>query len=107
MSFKALLAARAHKEGRAQPSARFRHRAIAENPLCVVAWQLGAEPYSVGAIAFGTERSGYQLFVPGYPLDRELLFAELTKLAKQFCPAFEAYMGGHSETVNRFGTELR
>lgn len=107
MSFKALLAVRAHKEGRAQPSAQFRHRAIAENPLCIVAWQLGAEPYSIGAIAFGTESSGYQQFVPGYPLDRELLFAELTRLAKQFCPAFEAYMSERCDVISHFGSDLR
>ncbi|WP_338822563.1 hypothetical protein WDM22_00690 [Bradyrhizobium septentrionale] len=107
MSFKALLAARAHREGRAQPSAQYRHRAIAENPLCIVAWQLGAEPFSVGAIAFGTEKSGYQLFVPGYPLDRELLFAELTRLAQKFCPAFEAYMRGRCDAIEQYGAELQ
>jgi hypothetical protein len=101
-----MLAARAHKEGRALPTALFRHRALAKEPLCIVAWQLGAEPYSVGAIAMGTESSGYQLYVPGYPLDRDLLFAELTQFAKQFCPAFEAYARGSCEIVSYYGTDL-
>ncbi|MBA1158676.1 hypothetical protein [Microvirga mediterraneensis] len=107
MSFQAMLAARAHKDGRAQPSALFRHRAISENPLCIVAWQLGAEPYSVGAIAFGTKRSGPKVYVPGYPLDRELLFSALTDFAKDFCPAFEAYAQGAVEVIEHFGAELR
>lgn len=106
MSFQAMLAARAHKEGRAQPTALFRHRAIAKDPLCIVAWQLGAEPYSVGAIALGTKGSGYKHYVPGYPLDRDLLFAELTRFARQFCPAFEAYLAGPCEVVSYFGSDL-
>jgi hypothetical protein len=106
MSFQAMLAARAHKEGRAQPTALFRHRALAKDPLCIVAWQLGAEPYSVGTIAMGTKASGFKLYVPGYPLDRDLLFAELTRFARQFCPAFEAYAGGACEVVQHFGGDL-
>jgi hypothetical protein len=106
MSFQAMLAARAYKEGRAQPSAMFRHRAVAKSPLCIVAWQLGAEPYSVGSIAVGTKSSGYKLFVPGYPLDRVLLFAELTAFAREFCTLFEAYAIGPTELVEHFGEEL-
>jgi hypothetical protein len=71
-----------------------------------VAWQLGAEPYSIGAIAMGTQAAGYQLYVPGYPLDRELLFVELTRFAQQFCPAFEAYAKGPSELVSHYGSDL-
>jgi hypothetical protein len=106
MSFQAMLAARAHKEGKAQPTALFRHRALARDPLCIVAWQLGAEPYTVGAIAMGTKSSGYKLYVPGYPLDRDLLFAELTRFAQQFCPAFEAYARGPCEVVSYYGGDL-
>jgi hypothetical protein len=107
MSFEAMIAARAHKEGLAQRTALFRHRAIEKEPLCIVAWQLGAEPYSVGAIALGTQASGYDLFVPGYPLDRVLLFAELTRFAYKFCPAFEAYLRGPCEAVSYYGADLR
>jgi hypothetical protein len=106
MSFQAMLAARAHQEGRAQPTTLCRHRALAEDPLCIVAWQLGAEPFTVGAIAFGTKLAGYKLYVPGYPLDRDLLFGELTRLARQFCPAFEAYAEGPCEVVLDYGADL-
>lgn len=102
----ALLTARAHETGRAQRTASLRHRAIAKNPLCIVVYQLGAEPYSVGAIAFGTHVSGPKLFVPGYPLNRQLLFNELLKFAKEFCPAFEAYAKGACEEVEHFGHML-
>jgi hypothetical protein len=106
MSFEAMLAARAHDLGKAQPTALFRHRALAEDPLSIVAWQLGAEPYSVGAIAMGTKTSGYTLYVPGYPIDRDLLFDALTLFARQFCPAFEAYAAGPCEIVSRYGIDL-
>lgn len=101
-----MLAARAHDQGRAQPTALFRHRGLAKDPLCIVAWQLGAEPYIVGAIAMGTKASGYKLYVPGYPLDRELFFADLTRFANQFCPMFEAYAKGPCEVVPHYGSDL-
>jgi hypothetical protein len=106
MTIQALLAARAHKVGRAQPSALMRHRALSVDPLCIVAWQLGSEPYSVGAIAIGTKRSGFQLFVPGYPLDRHLLFASLLDFARVFCAAFEAFARGPTESVEHMGERL-
>lgn len=106
MSFQAMLAARAHVEGRAQPTALYRHRGLSSDPLCLVAWQLGAEPYSVGAIAIGRRDAGFALFVPGYPLDRDLLFAALLDFAKAFCPAFEGYMRGPCEAVIHRGEEL-
>ncbi|QWV93423.1 hypothetical protein KP004_20040 [Geomonas oryzisoli] len=105
-SFQALLAARAHEEGKAQPTALYRHRAIAKDPLCIVAWQLGAEPYSPGAIAIGRQSTGFHLYVPGYPLDRDLLFAALLDFAKEFCPALESYANGPCEYVSHFGEQL-
>lgn len=101
-----MLSARAHVEGRAQPTALYRHRRLASDPLCLVAWQLGAEPYSVGAIAIGRRDTGFALFVPGYPLDRDLLFAALLDFAKAFCPAFEGYMRGPCEATSHRGEEL-
>ena len=106
MSFQALLAARAHKEGRAQPTALRRHRALSRDPLCIVAWQLGAEPYSIGAIAIGTQSLGPDLFVPGYPLDRDLLFTALLGFADRFCSEFEVYSTGPCEEIVHRGTEL-
>ncbi|RDE49461.1 MAG: hypothetical protein DVS81_16435 [Candidatus Accumulibacter meliphilus] len=106
MSFQALLAARAHTDGRALPTAIRRHRALSDDPLCIVAWQLGAEAYSVGAIAIGRKSSGFKLFVPGYPLNRDLLFAALVGFAKEFCPAFEDFAGGPCEDILHHGAEL-
>jgi hypothetical protein len=106
MSFEAMLAARAHREGRAQRTAVYRHRAIARNPLCIVAWQWGQEAYSVGAIAMGTQSSGPKLFVPGFPLDRELLFRELTGFARQFCSSLEAYQRGATTSIEHWGQDL-
>jgi hypothetical protein len=93
-------------EGRAQPTALYRHRGLSRDPLCVIAWQLGAEPYSVGSIAIGRRDSGFRLFVPGYPIDRDLLFAALLDFANAFCPAFEGYMRGPREAVSHRGEEL-
>lgn len=107
MSIQALLAARAHTEGRAQRSAVMRHRALSDDPLCIVAWQLGSEPYSVGAIAAGTKRSGYELFVPGYPLDRHLLLASLLDFARLFCPKFESFQRGPREPAEYMGETLQ
>ena len=101
-----MLSALAHLQGRAQPTALYRHRGLSSDPLCVVAWQLGAEPYSVAAIAIGRRDAGFRLFVPGYPLDRDLLFAALLDFAKAFCPAFEGYMRGPCEAVPHRGEEL-
>lgn len=106
MTFPALLAARAHAEGRAQPSALVRHRALAQDPLCIVGWKLGAEDYSVGAIAIGRQAPGYSLFVPGYPLDRHLLFASLVGFAREFCTTFESFAQGPRSSVRHMGADL-
>lgn len=106
MNLQALLAARAHKEGRAQPTAMRRHRALSNDPLCIVAWQLGAETYSAGAIAIGRQSSGFKLFVPGYPLNRDLLFSALVGFAKEFCLAFESFASEPCEVVLHHGEEF-
>ena len=106
MSLHALLAARAHAQGRAQPTALYRHRAFGADPLCIVAWQVGVEPYSVGSIAIGRRKSGYSLFVPGYPLDRELLFQALLGFAREFCGAFEAWARGAVRCIEHRGSDL-
>ena len=101
-----MLAIRAHEQGCAQRSALLRHRAIARDPLAVVAWELGAEPYVVGSIALGTRVSGPRLFVPGQPLDRDLLFGALTPFAREFCDAFEAHLLGACEDIQHRGQTL-
>jgi hypothetical protein len=101
-----MLAARAHSQGRAQRTAQLRHRAIAPAPLGIVAWQLGAEPYSVAALGAGTRADGFELYVPGFPLNRDLLFAAMTEFAAWFCPAFEATAAGQGESITHFGEPL-
>src|SRR6185437_5160346 len=66
----------------------------------------GTEPYSVGSIAIGRMSSDFELSVPGYPLDRVLLFASLTGAAKAFCAAFESYAAGACEDIEHFGASL-
>lgn len=106
MTLKAALAARAHQLGRAQRTAQLRHRAISSNPIGITGWLLGAEPYTVAALGAGTQKAGCEVYVPGYPLNRDLLFGELLRFAKFFCPAFEAAGGQSGKVINRFGQEL-
>jgi hypothetical protein len=101
-----MLAARAHREGRAQRTAQLRHRAIVADPLGIVAWQLGAEPYTVGALGAGTCVDGFELYAPGFPLNRDLLFWEMKRFADWFCPAFEAAVFGPGELIAHYGEEL-
>jgi len=101
-----MLAARAHRDGRAQRTAQLRHRAIVTEPLGIVAWQLGAEPYTVAALGAGTRLDGSELHVPGFPLNRDLLFAAMTQFADWFCPTFEAAASGPGESIVHFGGEL-
>jgi hypothetical protein len=84
------LAARAHRDGRAVRTAAFRHRWLADEPLALVVWQLGAEPFSAAAIGFGRRHSALHLVVAGDPRNRDLAFAALLEFARWFNPSFEA-----------------
>ena len=106
MSFDAMLAVRAFELGCAQRTALFRHRAVAADPLAIIAFELGAEPYTVGSIALGRESDGAQVFVPGQPIDRRLLFPALLDFARVFCAVFESHARGPMETVTHFGRAL-
>lgn len=53
-NLEAALVARAHRDGHASVMARVRHRRLVDEPLAIVLQQLGAEPFSAGAIGFGT-----------------------------------------------------
>jgi len=85
----AVLIAQARGRGRAVRSARLRHRHIAERPMGLLLWQLGAEPFTAAAFAlgFGPEQRG--LVVPGEPRDRALAFRSLTAVAGPFNAWFE------------------
>jgi hypothetical protein len=91
----AVLVADARRAGRAVRSALLRHRRIAQRPLGLVLWQLGAEPFTAAAVAWGFGLEERDLSVPGEPRNRELAFRSLAKLARAFNPWFER--GGSGE----------
>jgi hypothetical protein len=98
----ALLAARAHAERRAVRSARYRHRWISANPIVIVPWQLGSEPFSASAIAYGRRPEKMHVVVAGDPRNRDLAFRALDHFGSWFLPQFE----GPAETRDdvTFGT---
>ena len=86
----AVLLAEARAQARGVRSALFRHRRITERPMGLALWQLGAEPFTVGAAAWGFSPSDRNLQVPGEPRDRELAFRALSVVAREFNPWFES-----------------
>jgi hypothetical protein len=87
----AALACRAHKVGRAIRKSLFRHRRLANKPMAVVLWQLGAEPFSAAAIGWGERRGQPALSVAGEPRNRDLAFAAILPFARWFNPLFESH----------------
>jgi hypothetical protein len=85
----AVLAAMAHQEGRALRSASVRHRRLLADPMAIVLWQLGSEPFSAAAAGFGQQPEDLSIAVAGDPRNRDLAFAALMKLAAWFLPRFE------------------
>lgn len=83
------LAARAFRAGQAVRSANFRHRHLLKDPLTLVLWQLGGEPFSAAAIGYGRRRQDLRLIVTGDPRNRDLAFAALMELAGWFNQRFE------------------
>ena len=106
MIFTTALAIRADETGKAMASSRYRHRAIVADPLFVLPWQLGAEPFVVGAVACGRQTGAFNLHVPGYPLNRTLHYRALLDFAHQFNAAFEAPAYGEVEECDRGGGRL-
>jgi hypothetical protein len=84
------LTAEAIEAGRGRRTSSFCHRHLESEPLALVLWQLGAEPFSVAAAAWGTSEDRVHSAVAGDPRDRTLAFAALLELATQFNPWFEA-----------------
>jgi hypothetical protein len=58
--------------------------------MAMVLWQLGAEPFTFGALAWGHELGDRNLAVPGEPRDRELAFRAILPVAKAFNTWFES-----------------
>jgi hypothetical protein len=85
------LVARSFSAGRAIRCANFRHRRLAADPITLVLWQLGGEPFSAAAIGYGRRRRDLQIAVAGDPRNRDLAFSALLQLARWFNPEFERY----------------
>jgi hypothetical protein len=84
-----VLLAEARRTGRGVRSAHFRHRRIQRRPMVIVPWQLGAEPFTAAAVAWGFAKSRRSLVVSCEPRDRELSFRALTEMARAFNSWFE------------------
>lgn len=101
-AFDVTLAARAYHEGRAVRSAAVRHRLLIERPLVVSAWQLGAEPFSVAALGWGTRPDVLTVAVAGDPRNRDLLFTAL----RPFAATFNAWFETAAETLEATGSGM-
>lgn len=95
----AVLVSRSHAEGRAFRTTSMRHRRLLAQPLVVVLWQLGAEPFSAAAIGYGQGPDDLHMVVAGDPRNRDLAFAALLKFAAWFTPRFEAPAGKRDALV--------
>ena len=105
MSLQALLGARAYKEGRAVRSALVRHRSIESDPVFLVAWQNGFDPFTCNAIAFGQAHAAPELFVMSGTRDRDREAREFAAVAERFCELFESY-GAASCAIDYQGRKL-
>src|SRR5262245_52969467 len=99
----AALAARSFRAGRALRRAQFRHRRLLPEPLAVVLWQLGAEPFAASALGWGDRHDRRAMGVAGEPRNRDLAFGLLLRFARWFNPRFEAH-AAHRETATRART---
>lgn len=109
----ALLVAEARRRGRAVRSALLRHRRIVAKPLGMVLWQLGAEPFTAAAVAWGFQGEPRALVAPGEPRNRDLAFRALLDVARAFNPWFEGGSpqivvpnGGNLSLLSRLGRRL-
>ena len=96
MSLQALLSATAYQEGRAVRSALVRHRAIESDPVFLVAWQNGFDPFSCAAIAFGQAHAAPELFLMSGSREADIEARELAAAAQRFCELFESYAAASS-----------
>ena len=87
------LVARSFRAGRAIRNANFRHRRLTVDPITLVLWQLGGEPFSAAAIGYGRRRQNLQMAVAGDPRNRDLAFSAMLQLARWFNAEFERYAG--------------
>lgn len=95
----AVLIAEARRLGRAQRKAVYRHLHLVPKPLGMLTWQLGAEPFTAAAVAWGFGPDFPDVAVPGEPRDRELAFRALTRVATSFNRWFEKDARGQAQVV--------
>lgn len=84
-----VLTAWSFRDGVAARRSSVRHRRLQDEPIALVAWHLGGEPFSVAALAYGTSPDDFELAVPGQALNRDRLFAALLPVAHWFNQRFE------------------
>jgi hypothetical protein len=94
------LAARAHRCGHALRTALHCHRRLRPQPLAIVLYQLGAEPFAAAALGWGEHHDGLTFRVAGEPRNRDLAFAPLLEFAHWFNARFEA-PSADRETITR------
>jgi hypothetical protein len=92
----AVLVSEARRAGRAVRSALLRHRRIVGRPLGLILWQLGAEPFTAAAVAWGFGLAERTQVVPGEPRNRDLAYRALAQVAHAFNAWFEAGGAGGS-----------
>src|SRR5262249_55237857 len=94
------LAARAHLSGRGVRRACYRHLRLLAEPLAVVLWKLGAEPFAAAALGWGDQHDRRTMAVAGEPRHPGLAFRLLLRVAGWFTPRFEGHAADR-ETVPR------
>jgi hypothetical protein len=103
-ALEAALVAYAARDGIAYRLPNYRHRRLVDDPIALVAFQLGGEPFAVAAVAYGQSGAAYELAVAGQPLNRDMLFQSLLPIARWFNARFELPWGMRSEV--REGTRM-
>jgi hypothetical protein len=74
---------------------------LSDEPIVLIPWHLGAEPFTFAAVAYGISNAAFDLVVPGEPRDRRLLFPVALELAQWFNPLFESHWS--AQTTSRTG----
>jgi len=89
MSFQGYMTAQTFSVGQALRTATYRHRRILSLPMMLIPLTLGAQPFSVAAIAWGRTPEDFNFVVAGDPRSPQLLLNLLGQLAAAFNPYFE------------------
>jgi hypothetical protein len=86
-------------------SALYRHRMVEDDPIFLVAWQNGFDPFAACAIAIGKAHAAPELFVMTGARDLDSEAREYGALATRFCALFDAY-GIATDTMAHQGRPL-